>query len=238
MLLPTRLKYFTLLSTIMKNIYPALATVCSFSLLSNTVPAIAAAELQYAYLQLNTNSQGCAELAHAVLRNESFRNLSKSSVSATGIRGNLKAVVDCSITSGRATQATIMVAGVSANQQAEVIGWVRRIYSVMGSYQGGNIPDDTVGVLMDEREFAQFITALKRSRPNQMEFLAQPAREGYFSVAQVKEIIAAFRFPAEQENVAVMLYPRVVDKANWYTVYEAFSSSSSRQKVQQRIEGN
>ncbi|MGB3692254.1 MAG: DUF4476 domain-containing protein [Spirulinaceae cyanobacterium] len=223
----------------MKNLYPTLVIACSFSLLSTATRAIAAAELQYAYLQLNTNSQGCVELAQAVLRNEGFRNLAKSSVSATGTRGNLKAVVDCSITSGRATQATIIVAGVSTNQQAEVINWVRRIYSAIGSYQGSNLPGDTsVGVLMNEREFAQFITALKRSRPNQMEFLAQPARAGYFTVAQVKEIIAAFRFPAEQEDVAVMLYPRVVDKANWYTVYEAFSSSSSRQRVQQRIEGN
>ncbi|MGC1247737.1 MAG: hypothetical protein WA865_16095, partial [Spirulinaceae cyanobacterium] len=91
----------------MKNLYPTLVIACSFSLLSTATRAIAAAELQYAYLQLNTNSQGCVELAQAVLRNEGFRNLAKSSVSATGTRGNLKAVVDCSITSGRATQATI-----------------------------------------------------------------------------------------------------------------------------------
>ena len=222
----------------MKNIYSTLIAAFSLSLLGATLPAMATPELQYAYLQLNTNSQGCTALAQAVLRNEGFRSLTKSSVSATGVRGNIKAVIDCSITSGRATQATIMVAGVSTRQQAQAIGWVRRIYNAMGNYQGGNISDDAVGVLMNEREFAQFLRALKRSRPKEMEFLAQPARDGYFSVAQVKEIIEVFPFAPEQENVAVLLYPRVVDKANWYTVYDAFSFPSSRRKVQQRIEGN
>ena len=220
----------------MKNICSAV--VCSFSLLSVALPTTATPELQYAYLQLNTNSQGCSALAQAVLSNEGFRRVSTSSVSATGVRGNIKVVIDCSITSGRATQATIMVAGVSTRQQAQAIGWVRRIYNAMGNYQGGNISDDAVGVLMNEREFAQFLRALKRSRPKEMEFLAQPARDGYFSVAQVKEIIEVFPFAPEQENVAVLLYPRVVDKANWYTVYDAFSFPTSRRKVQQRIEGS
>lgn len=64
-----------------------------------------------------------------------------------------------------------------------------------------------------------------------LRFLAQPSRTSYFTAQQVREIVTKLSGPfsdshKRQLEAAVMLYPRVVDKSNWYLVDEVVVSNN------------
>ena len=50
-------------------------------------------------------------------------------------------------------------------------------------------------------------------------------------------MIKLLSFDSDKIEVAVMLYPNVGDKENWYQVYSLFSFSSSGNEIEKRISG-
>jgi len=55
-----------------------------------------------------------------------------------------------------------------------------------------------------------------------------------FTTAQVNTLMQLFNFSDDRIEVAVMLYPQVVDPQNWYTVYGALTFSSDKDELRQR----
>lgn len=221
--------------------YKAIATTLGLSILVVTMPARAHPDLRFSHLQLNMSQEECLKKAYNLLKREGFQNLRQTNnsssngyVYAVGYLRNNKAIVDCSIIYSGKTQAIIMVASESEGDTSEASKLTGRLYNALS--RSSSSRDISSGNTMSDETFARFIQALKDSWPHQIEFLSQPARDGYFTAEQVRQIIEVFSFPKQQEDAAVVLYPSVVDKANWFVVYEAFSFNSSIDAVRRRIE--
>ncbi|HEY9694856.1 MAG TPA: DUF4476 domain-containing protein [Oculatellaceae cyanobacterium] len=223
----------------------AIATALIIGLTGAAMPANAAPELRFSRLDLNISSERCVNQAYQILENQEFDKLRKNTPDrngyfyAIGYGKFTKVIVDCSRLSGQRTQATIMVAGES-NQPEKEVSMLIGIITKALSGDTTQTPDKNNRFLyrnrpMDADTFVSFIKALESSWPHQMQFLSQPLREAYFTSDQVCQVIRIFPFPREQENVAVMFYPRVVDKSNWFVVYDAFTFPSTRDAVMRRI---
>lgn len=61
------------------------------------------------------------------------------------------------------------------------------------------------------------------------------ASSNHFTTAQVRELLEVFSFEDDKVDVAALLYTRVVDRGNYYKVLEAFTFSSSKDELRQRL---
>ena len=61
------------------------------------------------------------------------------------------------------------------------------------------------------------------------------AKYRYFTSAQVGQIIDQLPFGAEKVEAGVMLYPRVLDKANWHVVYDGFDFRVDARNLARRV---
>lgn len=84
---------------------------------------------------------------------------------------------------------------------------------------------------LSEADFDRFLGELKANWPDELKFLAVATRGGAFTARQASRIISYFRFSTDQEAAAILLYPSVVDRANWGLVESAFIFNSSRDLV-------
>ena len=57
----------------------------------------------------------------------------------------------------------------------------------------------------------------------------------YVTVDQVIAIMKTAGFDSTRIEIAVLLYPRVVDQHRWFTVDDALDFSSSRATLRQRL---
>ncbi|MGF1937589.1 MAG: DUF4476 domain-containing protein [Nostoc sp. ChiQUE02] len=83
--------------------------------------------------------------------------------------------------------------------------------------------------------FNQLMDALRRSWPKYLEFLAQTVPQNYFTSAQASQIIKEMNFGDQQVKAAVMLYPQVVDRGNWFIVDQAITFESDRQELRRQL---
>jgi len=61
------------------------------------------------------------------------------------------------------------------------------------------------------------------------------AEHNWFTVEQVVSLVKAATFADTQIDIAVTLYPRVLDLSDWYKVYDALDFESSRTKLRKRV---
>jgi hypothetical protein len=68
------------------------------------------------------------------------------------------------------------------------------------------------------------------------EIVRSAARGSYFTVDQALALVKATSMESAKVDVAVALYPRVIDKDRWFLIDEGFSFPSSRQTLRSRVE--
>jgi hypothetical protein len=90
---------------------------------------------------------------------------------------------------------------------------------------------------LDTASFSNFLRRLRREGfdDDKLEFLAEFGRNGYFTSAQVAQIVDLMTFSEGEEQAAILLYPRVVDPENWYVVYDALTFTSSEDEVRRAL---
>lgn len=129
----------------------------------------------------------------------------------------------------------VMVAGSATLAPATVANTLTQVAAALGQ-TGGSPPTTTVpGMPLSDAAFDQFMAALRSSWPDYLEFLAQPVTTTYFTAAQASQIVGTMRFPNEEVEAAVMLYPRVVDQENWFMVEQSVSFDRHRRELRQRL---
>lgn len=61
------------------------------------------------------------------------------------------------------------------------------------------------------------------------------AKDNYFTSAQVKTLLLHLPYDSDRTDVAVMLYSHVVDKNNWFIIYDAIDFASSRERIEREL---
>ena len=65
--------------------------------------------------------------------------------------------------------------------------------------------------------------------------ISSAAATNSFTSADVAAIIRVMKFSDEQVYAATTLYDSVVDKNNWYIIYDAVTFSSDKDKIRNRV---
>lgn len=73
---------------------------------------------------------------------------------------------------------------------------------------------------------------------NKLDVIEQAAATGYFRVAQLKQLVQALSFSADKIRAVELVAPRLVDPQNAFTLYDAFSFSSDKDKARQILRRN
>lgn len=89
---------------------------------------------------------------------------------------------------------------------------------------------------MSSSSFNSLLSALKNAASfDRMNILNSAISQNYFSSQQVAQVIGVMGFKSYEEDAAAAMYSSVCDKENWFSVYEAFTFSSSVGEVNSRI---
>ena len=70
---------------------------------------------------------------------------------------------------------------------------------------------------------------------DKMELIRREARGNYFSCEQVAALLRRINHDSNRVQLAVELYDRTIDKANWHEVMRVFDFDSSRHEVERRV---
>ena len=91
---------------------------------------------------------------------------------------------------------------------------------------------------MTEEQFRRLLETLKDESfsDTKLDILKEAARYNWFTSEQVARILEVFDFDEDRLKAAKMLYPRVVDKENFYIVYSRFEFSSTKEELRRWIE--
>jgi hypothetical protein len=101
----------------------------------------------------------------------------------------------------------------------------------------GNDDDDYAYQPLTDAEFQAVYkrVAAASFADDQIALVKSVAKSSYFTVAQAATLMKACSFDDTRIEVAVILYPRIVDSRNWYQIEDALSFSSSKQTLRSRI---
>jgi hypothetical protein len=86
-------------------------------------------------------------------------------------------------------------------------------------------------------EMAKFLKGLNANAfdNGKLPFVEEYARSRWFSSAQAREVLKAFAFDDSRVKAAVVLYPRITDPGNFFTVYDVFAFDSSRKALREKL---
>lgn len=92
-------------------------------------------------------------------------------------------------------------------------------------------------VVIGQRAFGRLMKMIEGNAfdKERLAYIAEAARDNAFTVRQVVRLMKAMSFESTRIEVAVVLYPVVVDMDNWFQVYKGFQFDSSRRKLQKRL---
>jgi len=92
-------------------------------------------------------------------------------------------------------------------------------------------------VPMDPQRFAGLLQDLRNLSfsSEQLALLRDVARHQWFLTAQVAQVMQVFSFDSEKVEAAAILYPKVLDREDFYQVYAVFTFDSDRQKLRERV---
>jgi len=103
-----------------------------------------------------------------------------------------------------------------------------------GGYGNGS---GSSGRQMSDYDFSRALNNVSMQRGDYQK--AQSARQminsGYFTSAQVKQIVQLFSFDNDKLELAKLAYDKTVDKQNFYVVNDVFSSYSSKDELARYI---
>jgi len=91
---------------------------------------------------------------------------------------------------------------------------------------------------MPQDKFEKLIEMLYKEsfEDAKLDIVRTAAKDNYFTSQQVKQIMEAFKFDENRLEVAKILYPRVVDKENFFIVLSTLTFPSSREELRKWIE--
>ena len=91
---------------------------------------------------------------------------------------------------------------------------------------------------MAEADFADLLARLKQIAfgNDRVEAVKDAARHNRFTSDQVSRVIALFSFGSEQVEAAAAMYPRVIDKKNFFKVIAELEFESDREELRRRVE--
>jgi hypothetical protein len=88
-----------------------------------------------------------------------------------------------------------------------------------------------------DADFQRLVARVADGFPSEtLEVVRTAAAANYFTVDQAVALLEACRFESARIDVAVALYPRVIDVERWFLVDEAFDFSSSRLALKQKLQ--
>lgn len=88
-----------------------------------------------------------------------------------------------------------------------------------------------------DADFQRLVARVADGFPSEtLEIVRTAASANYFTVDQAVALLKACRFESARIDVAVALYPRVIDVERWFLVDEAFDFSSSRLALKQKLQ--
>lgn len=99
-------------------------------------------------------------------------------------------------------------------------------------------PVETKAVAIDDATFSSLIVALKEQgfADDRLTVLKQASASQYYSVAQVKEILAQFSFPDDKLAALRIIRERITDKENSFQIYGSFVHSSDKDEAKKILE--
>jgi hypothetical protein len=86
-------------------------------------------------------------------------------------------------------------------------------------------------------DFAKLLKGLKAEAfdEGKASFVALFAAKGRLTCAQAKEMLKAFSFDEDRIKSAVVLYPRLTDPENFFTVLDVFTFGGSKEEVRKKL---
>lgn len=212
------------------------AAILGASLVSWAMPAEAAPQLLFEKVEASGNIEDCALRAFSALDSVGMEGIALTTPTVSSSNGDVTVTVFCESFDHQLFDATVMVAGQDEGTMSNM-GYIMGVVSA--ELRSGQVmappPSVAEPLPMSEAEFGQFLSALDDSWPGYISFLEHPVAHNYFTAAQAIQIIDEVRFGYEEVQAAVMLYPRVVDKHNWYLVEQSITFSHNRQQLRQQI---
>lgn len=102
---------------------------------------------------------------------------------------------------------------------------------------GGWNNNSGLGQVMDSRSFDQFKTMLRNERfdDSRLTLAKQTIASNMLNAAQVKELMSLFSFDEGRLDLAKYAYRYTVDRNNYFTLYDAFSFSTSKEELAKYI---
>lgn len=101
-------------------------------------------------------------------------------------------------------------------------------------YEDGQAGQDGA---MSASDFRDFIASIEEEgfSDGKLRIVKMAAKHNYFKAEQVAKVVEVMDFSEGKVESAVMLYPRVVDKGNFYKVLNAFDFDSNKEEVEKRL---
>lgn len=100
-----------------------------------------------------------------------------------------------------------------------------------------DLPSAELPEPLSREEFAKLLKSLKAESfdDGKASFVALFATKGRLTSEQAREILKAFSFDDDRVKTAVILYPRLTDPENFFTLLDVFSFPSSREEVRKKL---
>lgn len=119
--------------------------------------------------------------------------------------------------------------------------WNNPYGNQLGDWNGGQNNAGFYGNVMNNQDFSQFVTAVKRDAQyddSKIGMIMNATKHTSFKATQVYELINVLSFEKGKLQLAKQLYATCIDKQNFYQVYEAFSFESSKRELNDFIAKN
>ncbi len=199
-----------------------------------SLPAQASPQLLYEFLEVNGNLSTCLNRAETAIKRSGLvrQNTRQNSINAQG--KEISATIYCRPINPQLSEAILMVAGTKFVSAANFNSVFNSIVTDIGESPISTPPQSSATVISDAA-FKQLMNALNSNWATPLEFLAQAVPHNYFTAAQATEIVKEIKFSRNKVPVAVMLYPQVVDRGNWFVVEQAFIFESERRELRRQI---
>lgn len=199
-----------------------------------SLPAQASPQLLYEFLEVNGNLSTCLNRAETAIKSSGLvrQNTRQNSIDAQG--REISATIYCRQINPQLSEAVLMVAGTKSVSAANFNSVFNSLVTSISESRTTTPPQSSTTVISDAA-FGQLMNALKSNWAKPLEFLAQAVPHNYFTAAQATEIVKEIKFSRDKVTVAVMLYPQVVDRGNWFVVEQAFTFDSDRRELRRQI---
>ncbi|MTJ06765.1 DUF4476 domain-containing protein [Anabaena sp. UHCC 0253] len=199
-----------------------------------SLPAQASPQLLYEFLEVNGNLSTCLNQAETAIKRSGLvrQNTRQNSINAQG--RDITATVYCRRINPQLSEAVLMVAGTNGVSTANFNSVFNSIVKDIDESRTTTVSQSTSTPISDAA-FGQLIDALERNWANPLEFLAQAVPQNYFTAAQATQIVKKINFESRKISAAVLLYPQVVDRGNWFVVEQTFTFESQRRELRRQI---